>query len=344
MADAGLPSLVVRGAANRRYVSGFTGSEGTLVVTAEDAYLVTDGRYLEQAASQSPHFVPVRQVGGAWASVRDLVNGLGVAVLAVEGSSVTLADDAALTDGLRARRVVAPPLVERLRAVKDDDEIAALTRAAQVAERALAVVLAGLAPGVREVDVARALDVALLEAGADGRAFAPIVASGPRASMPHAAPGERRLARGELVTIDFGAVVDGYASDCTRTVALGVPDASLADLHALVRDAQDAAIAAVGPGRTGADVDRAARGRLCAAGHGGHVGHAVGHGVGLEVHELPHVARGSRDVLAPGMVVTVEPGVYLPGVAGARVEDMLLVTAEGARPLTTSDRSLLRLG
>lgn len=345
MEALGIDAMAVASETNRRYLSGFAGTEATLVVTATERVLITDFRYIEQAATQCPGWQVVRFEGSAWATVRDIANRLGVRRLGVEAEHLTLAAEAVLADGLRPERVATTGVVAVLRAVKDAFEIERLRDAVRVAQEALSSVVAGSWAGEREVSLARALEVAMLQGGAEAKAFTFIVASGPRAAMPHGVASDKTLAPGEAVTIDFGARVAGYHSDLTRTFAVaGDAPASVVALHALVETAQAAAMEAVRPGRTGGEVDQVARDLIGRAGYGAMFGHGLGHGIGLDVHELPRVRQGSRDVLSPGMVITVEPGVYVPGLGGVRIEDELLVTENGAERLSTLGRGLLCIG
>lgn len=335
---ADLDALLVTHLTNVRYLSGFTGSAGTLLVTADgtgDA-LATDGRYLEQAAEQAPDLPLVEARGPAWVAAAIGDRRLGV-------DSDHLAWDAVLDlqERLGAERVVAAPgHPEALRAVKDDAEIAALRRACAVTAAAWRDLLGWLRPGLSERAVARRLRDALEDAGADGLAFDTIVASGPHGARPHHRPGARVLSAGDCVTVDFGAMVDGYRADMTRTAALGEPDPALRRIADLVVAVQTAGVAAVVAGAAAGDVDAACREPITAAGHGDGFLHPTGHGVGLDVHEHPILRPGARATLRPRMAVTVEPGVYVPGLGGVRVEDTVLVTDGHADVLTAAPREL----
>jgi Xaa-Pro aminopeptidase len=344
LASQRLEAVVVCRPADVRYLTGFGGVLGLALVTETRALLVVAPSERTQAAQEcaTSGFEVVDSDGSPWAVVRERVTALGVRRLGVQGEALTLAEAEILGDGLRAERVLAPPLVARLRAVKEPGEIVLLERAAAVALAAFARAERAFAPGRRERDAARALAVAILRQGADGLAFDPIVGSGPRSALPHARPGDRRIARNEAVIVDFGAAVGGYRSDVARTLVRGRLPAPLAQARTAVLEALAAATAALKPGRRGDEVDAAARRAFARAGLDGLTGHAIGHGIGLEVHERPLLARGSRDVLQAGMVVTVEPGVYLPGVGGVRIEEMLVVTENGARALTAFDATAAR--
>lgn len=340
LADAGLDALLVTHLTNVRYLTGFTGSAGALLVTVDDGdVLATDGRYTEQAAAEAPD-LPLRSARGLdW-----VADALGDRRLGVDSDH--LAWDAVRDLQLRlgAERVVAAPgHPEALRLVKDDAEVAALRRACAITAAVWRNLLGWLRPGLSERDVGRRVRDAVEDAGADGLAFDTIVAAGPNGARPHHRPGERRLAPGDCVTVDFGAMVDGYRADMTRTVALGEPDPALRRLADLVVEAQAAGVAAIAAGVTAGDVDAACRDRIAAAGHGDHFVHPTGHGVGLDIHEAPILRAGARATLRPRMAVTVEPGVYVPGFGGVRVEDTVLVTGGRADVLTDAPRELVVL-
>ena len=236
--------------------------------------------------------------------------------------------------------VAADGLIEELRAIKDDGELARIRAAAALADTALEQVLAQGLAGRSERDVALELEIAIRRLGAEAVSFPPIVAAGPHGALPHAAPRDAEIPAGTLVVIDWGAQLDGYASDCTRTFATGELDPRDAAVYELVLEAQEAALAAVRPGPTGREVDAVARDIIVAAGHGEHFGHGLGHGVGLEVHEGPRLSSRGDTALAPGMVVTIEPGVYVPGAVGVRIEDLVAVTDDGCEVLNGLPKQL----
>lgn len=339
--EAQVEALLVTSLVHVRYLTGFSGSAGRLAVRADRCLLVTDGRYRTQVTEQLEAAGLRDQVEVAVAGVAGQHQALAAA-LGGEGTRVGLEADHVSWSAARRYAELFPGvelvpttgLVEGLRLVKDAGELARLQAAAQVADQALAEVLGLLAPGHAEREVADALDHAMRRLGAEDRAFETIVASGPNAAKPHARPGRRLLQAGDTVVVDFGATVDGYRSDMTRTFLLGGAEPELEAAVALVTEAQALGVAAVGPGRVAGDVDAACRDHIAAAGLGERFEHATGHGVGLEVHEAPAVASGSTAILAPGVVVTVEPGVYLPGRGGVRVEDTVVVTPDGCEPLT----------
>ncbi len=342
LAGAGADVLVVTTLANVRYLTGFSGSAGIVVVGPGAALVATDGRYRTQVAEQ----VEAAGLAGAVEVVVGGAQDQRRAVAAAAGGAgrrVGLeADDVSWAAQRRWAELLAPAelvptsgLVEGLRQVKDAGELDLMARAAAVADAALADVLHLVAPGRSEQEVALALDSAMRRLGAEDRAFETIVASGPNAAKPHARPTERRLARGDLVVVDFGATVGGYRSDMTRTFAVGeAPGPELSAVWSLVARAQAAGVAAVRPGAAAGDVDAACRDMIADAGMAEAFEHGTGHGVGLDVHEAPSVSGGATAILEPGVVVTVEPGVYLAGRGGVRIEDTVVVTDDGCRPLT----------
>jgi len=339
-------ALLVTDLVNVAYLSGFTGSNAALVVpTAGEAVLVTDARYTERAAAEAPGMEMVLgRAAGAVAARTAAARGarrLGFesAHVSVDGHSALVA--AAGSAGLRRT----PGLVERLRAVKDDAEVAALRAACALADAALSDLLAagGLAAGRTERQVARDLDDRMRDLGAPGPSFETIVAAGPHSAVPHHAPTDTPLRRGDLVIVDFGALVDGYHSDTTRTFVVGPPADWQREIHAVVAEGQRLGRAALRPGAVSADVDGAARTSIAGAGYGEAFTHGLGHGVGLEIHEDPFFTVTGIAALAAGMVVTVEPGVYLSGRGGVRIEDSLVVGDGEAESLTRLPRELVEV-
>jgi Xaa-Pro aminopeptidase len=347
-ADAAVDALVVTSLTNIRYLTGFTGSAGLLLVLDAETVLVTDGRYATQSAEQlaAAGVVARIEIGAAPAQSR-----LAAAAVAASGSG-RLGLEAAHVSWARQRTfaadwfegvelVATTGLVEGLRAVKDAGELARVGRAAAIADRAFGEVRPMLAEAPSEAEFGRTLDHEMRRLGAEGPAFETIVASGPNAARPHHRPGSRRVVPGDAVVIDFGAVCEGYCSDMTRTVWVGgVADPDLRRAVRVVADSQAAGVAALQAGVSGAAVDRACREVIGAAGWAEQFVHGTGHGVGLDIHESPSVAATSVDTLQRGHVVTVEPGVYLPGLGGVRIEDTLAVTDDGSRPLSTTPKDL----
>ena len=344
LGDAGCDALLVTHLTNVAYLTGFSGSAGLLLVLADELVLTTDRRYREQAADQLAAAgvearLEVANPAGQGDALRAAAGGL--ARLGLEAGHVTWARQRAFaTDWFpHVELVPTEGLVEGLRRVKDEGEVARIARAAGIADRALDEVRPVLARGVTEHDVALALDVEMRRLGADGSAFATIVAAGPNGAKPHARPTRRPIGEGELVVMDFGASVDGYRSDMTRTVCVGTPaSATPVRMLEVVTEAQRAGLSAISAGRPAAEVDQACRQVIADAGWSEAFVHGTGHGVGLDIHEAPALAATSGDTLAAGNVVTVEPGVYLPDHGGVRIEDTVVVTDDGCRPLTASPK------
>ncbi len=341
--ELSLDAILVSDATDVRYLSGFRGEDAALVVGRDLALICTDFRYLEQAREEAPQFALERSEGGllgdAVAAVRRRL-GRGAA-LGCQGAQVSYAQYRSLRRRHDGRLCDVGDRVARLRAVKDAGEIAIMRRAAAVTDEALAAVVAEGLIGRRERDVAWDLLAAYHSLGAEGEAFPAIVAAGAHGAQAHAIPGERVIAAGDLVVIDTGARVDGYCSDITRTYAAGEPSAETRRIYDVVLAAQIAGLAAVRPGAHGSrDVDAACREVIGAAGYGEHFGHGTGHGVGLLVHEAPSLGRTRGDLLAAGMVCTVEPGIYVDGLCGVRIEDTVLVTANGCERLTRLPKEL----
>ncbi|HBT47163.1 MAG TPA: Xaa-Pro dipeptidase [Peptococcaceae bacterium] len=343
-----IPALLVTGPANRLYLSGFTGESGYLLVTRSGRWLLTDGRFVEQAREEAPAFEIVRVGRDPWKALGEAVARAGVDEVYVEEEHLTVAAYRRLKEAVGAwpRRVVlkrARGVVEKLRLTKEGAEIEVLRQAISIADRAFDHILPYLRPGVRERDIALELEYFMRREGAGGAAFPTIVASGPRSALPHGVAGERRLAPGDLVVLDFGAVCGGYHSDLTRTVALGPVTPEQRRVYDKVRTAQSLALEGLRAGVPGREVDARARSYLEEAGFKENFSHGLGHGVGLEVHEGPSLSPGAEEPLEAGMVVTVEPGVYIAGWGGVRIEDVALVAPEGCRVLSQATREFLVL-
>ena len=340
----GVDAAVIVEPANVRWLTGFTGSNGTVVVLdSGETLLLTDSRYAEQAPAQmagagcSDEVEVVVARRAAEAAAERLG---GAARLGLE-DSVAWAEQIRWSEAVDAETVPLSGMVEGMRAVKDQAELDRMEAAARIADAALTGVVPVLRPGVTEVQIQQALDDAIRSAGASGPAYDTIVASGPNSALPHARPTGRQLRAGDLVIIDAGAVVDGYRSDMTRSFVLGDADDQAAAMLDVIGRSQSAGVQAVRPGVEAGEIDGVCRSIIDEAGMGDAFIHGTGHGVGLDIHELPRVASGSDAVLEPGNVLTVEPGVYFPGVGGVRVEDLLLVTDDGCRPLTLHPKTSL---
>ncbi|MBE3555972.1 MAG: aminopeptidase P family protein [Firmicutes bacterium] len=344
MEEEELEALFICQPENRRYVSGFTGTSAYLLITEEEALLLTDFRYVEQAKTQAPAFTIVQHGNPALPEIARQVQRLGISHLGFETEFINVATYQALKELLpQSQLVAADALLIRARAVKDAAELEALQIACTIADQAFQAALDVLRPGITEREIAWTLERTMREAGASGLSFDTIVASGQRGSMPHGVASSKTIVSGECVTLDFGCIYDGYCSDETRTVAVGHPPEQLVEIYSIVKEAQEAALQAAQPGISGRELDAVARKIIAAHGFGDAFGHSLGHGVGLAVHEAPSIAPNSEWILQENMVVTDEPGIYLPGIGGVRIEDDLLITAEGAKRLTRAPRELLIL-
>jgi Xaa-Pro aminopeptidase len=341
-----LDALLVTHLPNVRYLTGFSGSSGEVVLGTERAVLVIDGRYAEQASREAPDVERRTALDGYTEPAIEVAAGLGARVgFEREGLSFGACERLRSAAGDDIELVPTDGVAEMLREVKDDEERALIAAAQSCADAAFDEVVlgGGLRPGVTERAIALALEVAMRRAGAGGIAFDPIVAFGANAAEPHHRPTDREARAGDLVKLDFGGEVGGYRSDMTRTVALGDPGRRERELYEVVRAAQAAGVDAVGDGVDASAVDGAARRVIEEAGFGDAFSHPVGHGVGLEIHESPILRASCRTRLRAGAVVTVEPGVYLPGVGGVRIEDMVEVTPDGRRVIPRTTKELIVL-
>jgi Xaa-Pro aminopeptidase len=337
-----LDLLLITDLVNLRWATGFNGSNGAALIGPGVRTFVTDFRYLTQSAEQVPDFRREISTADLLAGVVGTLSPSTPLRIGFDDAHMSVKAHAHLRDLLRddVELVGAGGLVEELRAVKDAGEVAKIRAAAQLADEALTRVLSRGLAGRTERDVALDLEIEQRRMGAEAVSFPPIVASGAHGALPHAVPRDVVIPEGTLVVIDWGAQLDGYCSDCTRTYATGPLDAHDREVYDVVLEAQLAALAALRPGPTGREIDAVARDIITAAGHGEQFGHGLGHGVGLEVHEAPRLSVTGEAVLVPGMIVTVEPGVYVPGRLGVRIEDLVVVTEDGADVLTGLPKGL----
>ncbi|MEN6476005.1 MAG: aminopeptidase P family protein [Syntrophaceae bacterium] len=332
-ACAGAEAVLLTGRVNIAYLCGFTGTEGILLVTPDDAYLCVDSRYTTQAGQESR--VTVREITRRWEDVYALIKDLGLRTLSVESNVMdfdTFEQVRKVCEGVEI--IPVGPQLKNLRLIKDADEIERLKLASAVAEEAVRTVLEKGIIGRREKDVALDIEWRMRSRGASAVSFDLIVASGERSAMPHGVASEKVIPAHVPVVIDFGCIVDGYCSDQTITVTTGKVGAEFEAAYARVFEAQQKAIAALAPGKAALEVDGLARSHLSEHGLGAFFGHGLGHGVGREVHEAPSVSSRSEDVLAQGMVITIEPGVYFPGKFGIRLEDCFVITDNSCQALT----------
>ena len=347
LSAAHLDGLLLTGLSNIRYLTGFSGSSALLVITARDVVLITDFRYQTQVVAEVGAIARVSiEAASLWTGLwQQLAAMSSVKVLGFETAHVLHRDFQRLVEaGARWQWRPTLDLVETLRERKDGDEIARIQDAAGVATRALARTLPQLGAGMTELAVAGVLEKALRDEGSEGFPFPSIVASGPRSALPHARSSTRELEQGDFLLMDFGAEVGGYCSDVTRTMVVGKADDAQREVYDIVRGANERATRGVRAGMTGRDADAIARHYIDRAGFGEQFGHSLGHGIGLEVHESPRLARTAEGVLPEGAVVTIEPGIYRPGWGGVRIEDDVVLGADGPHILTEFPRELMELG
>lgn len=329
---------------NIRYLCGFSGTEGALLISQDDAWFLCDSRYTAQAAEEIQG-AEIRETAAVRIdTVAELAHKNGLDRIGFEAAHTTVSAFRRMSEKLNGIELVELGTnLDEIRICKDRAEIELLASVATLSSQALTSVLAEIKPGVREIDIASALEFEMRRRGADGKAFDFIVASGERGAMPHGRASDKIIQAGELVTIDFGALKDGYHSDETVTVACGTPETRAMEIHSIVKAAHDRAIEAVRPGISCKDLDEVARSYIRDRGYGDYFGHGLGHGIGLEIHEMPTLSPRSTAVLEEGMVVTVEPGIYIPGFGGVRIEDTVVVTGDGCRVITSADKQLLVL-
>ncbi|MGD8369627.1 MAG: aminopeptidase P family protein [Desulfobacterales bacterium] len=354
--ELGLDTFMVTVPENRRYLSGYRAADtqfdetaGALLITADRLLLATDSRFELEAARQAPGFERYIYKKGLDREISAILSELGTRRLGFESVRLSVLQfetiRAAIAESRLAVETVATEgIVERLRLKKSRAEIEAIRRALLLAESAFQNVLDSLSPGITEAALAWTLERSLREAGADALSFDSIVAAGVNAALPHAVPSDRKIASGEPVLFDWGVRLNGYCSDISRTVVIDEPDDRFARVFAAVREAQEKAIEAIRPGMSGKAVDQVARDHIERCGFGGRFGHGLGHGVGLAIHEAPRLSPVRDDILEPGMVVTVEPGVYLPDWGGVRLENMVVITENGAEVLNRMPVNLTPLG
>ncbi|PRS87038.1 M24 family metallopeptidase [Bacillus velezensis] len=339
-----IDGMLVTSSANLQYMTGFTGSSGLAVISKERAAFITDFRYTEQAKRQVKGFDIIEHGGSLIQTAADTILEYGIKKLGFEQNSMTYGTYASYQAVLQeAEMVPVADSVEKLRLIKSSEEIKILEEAAKIADDAFEHILTFIKPGISEISVANELEFYMRRQGADGSSFDMIVASGVRSSLPHGVASGKLIEKGDLVTLDFGAYYKGYCSDITRTVAVGEPSDKLKEIYQVVYDAQALGVLHIKPGMTGKEADALTRDHITAKGYGQYFGHSTGHGFGMEVHESPGLSFRSSAVLEPGMAVTVEPGIYIPEVGGARIEDDIIITDDGNRTITHSPKELIIL-
>lgn len=340
LAEQQLDALLITNPYNRMYMTGFTGSAGVAFITVSEAYFITDFRYTEQAEKEVKGFTIIQHSLTPIEEVAKIVQEQQLKTVGFEKEHMTYGLYELYNAAVAATLKPTMSLIESIRVIKTEDELQVLQQAAHIADAAYEHICTFMKAGMSEIDVATELEFFMRKQGATSSSFDIIVASGVRGALPHGVASSKLLEEGELVTLDFGALYNGYISDITRTVAIGEPSAQLREIYDVTLSAQQLAVEKIGPGMTGKEADAIARDYIKAKGYGEAFGHSTGHGIGLEVHEGPALSFRSDIVLQPNMTVTVEPGIYLPGIGGVRIEDDIVITETGNRRLTTSSKEL----
>lgn len=338
-----IDGILITSEYNRRYMSNFTGSSGVVLITESHAQFITDFRYIQQATKQCEGFEIVQHKAAIPDEVAAQVKNLGIQKLGFEQEHLTYSGFKAYEQAVSAELVPVSGVVEKLRLIKTDSEIKILKEAAKIADAAFAHILEFIRPGLTELEVSNELEFFMRKLGATSSSFDTIVASGYRSALPHGVASDKVIEKGDFVTLDFGAYYKGYVSDITRTIAVGQPSEQLKKIYQIVLDAQLKGLAGIKPGMTGKEADALTRSYITEKGYGEYFGHSTGHGIGLEVHEGPALSFKSDTVLEPGMVVTVEPGIYIPDVGGVRIEDDTIITHDHNERLTHSPKDLIIL-
>lgn len=344
MASLDIDAVLVTKRVNYVYLSGFTGTAAILFISRERAALLTDFRYVEQASMQAPDYEIIRYTSDQFGEINRLLKSEGIKRLAFEDCHLSYKQYMQYSEKLETDEFV--PLggiIEELRSVKDQTEIGLIRKAVDIADGVFTHILGFIKPGITELDIAYEMEYYMKRLGAEGPSFETIVASGKRASMPHGVASEKKLEQGDVLTLDYGAIYKGYCSDITRTIFIGKPDEELEKIYRIVLDANRKGLESVKSGILAKEADLAARDFINEAGYGDNFGHGLGHGVGLEIHEDPTLSIRGDMVLKDGMVVTVEPGIYIPDLGGVRIEDMVVVNGENALVLTGSPKEMIIL-
>lgn len=342
--EYGLDAMLITSEPGEFYAVGFHG-EGVALITAQESWYYTDSRYIEAANEQvqADHVSMPEKGRNYCATVEALIQEHGLKVVGFEEDYMTVASYKRWSEGLSAEMKGASALLESLRGSKDDEEVESMKAAQAIAEKALEETLKSLKPGVTEKEIAALLEYNMIRFGAEKKSFDTIIASGPNSSKPHAVPGDRKVQEGDFVTIDFGCVVNGYCSDTTRTVAVGEPTEEMRKVYDIVLQAQLAGIAAARAGVSGKEIDAASRKVIEDAGYGPYFTHSFGHSLGLEIHESPNASPSDATIMPKGAVISAEPGIYMPGKFGVRIEDVLFLNQAGCEVITASPKELMVL-
>ena len=329
---------------NRRYLTGFTGSAGTVVITQTQALLLVDFRYTQQATNQSKEF-DVREIDRShlYETIQEILDTESIQTVGFEQQHVTYEAYQLMSSKLTATLKPLSNIVENLRMIKTTEEIELIKKAAWVSDEAFKYILTFIKPGVSEIDIANELEFHMRKNGATGAAFDIIIASGHRSALPHGVASDKKIEKGDMLTLDFGAYYQGYRSDMTRTIAVGEPPAKLKEVYQIVYDSLQKALSNMKAGITGKEADSYSRDFIKAKGYEKNYGHGSGHGIGLDIHENIFMSTVCEDILEENMVLTVEPGIYIPKIGGVRIEDDVIVTKNGVEVITNSPKELIIL-
>ncbi|MBO0603149.1 aminopeptidase P family protein [Sporosarcina sp. E16_3] len=342
--ELGIDGILITDAMNRRYLTDFTGSAGTVVVTKADAYLLVDFRYVSQANAQVTNFT-VKEIDRAiiYEEISTLAESFGIKKLGFEQQHQSYFYYSQLLKSIKADLVPVSNVVEELRMIKNESEIAILKKAAEISDAAFAHIVTFIRPGRTEIEIANELEFHMRKLGATSSSFDIIVASGIRSALPHGVASDKVVEKGDMITLDFGAYYLGYCSDMTRTIAVGEPNPKLKEIHAIVHDALENALSGIKAGMTGKEADALTRNLISDKGYGDYYGHGMGHGIGLYIHEDIFMNPTCEQHIVEGMVLTVEPGIYIPGLGGVRIEDDIIVKKNGIEIITKSQKELIIL-
>ena len=343
MKERGIDALLITNPYNLHYMTQFTGTAGIAIISEDDAVFITDFRYTEQAEKEIEGYRIVLHSKTIIEEVAVQVKTMQVKVVGFEKDHLTFGLYELYNEKVAAELSPVSGLVEKLRMVKTSDELAILQKAAKIADDTFGHIISYIRPGISELDVSNELEFFMRKQGATSSSFSIIVASGLRSALPHGVATDKIIESGDFVTLDYGALYEGYISDITRTIAVGQPSDKLKEIYAVTLEAQELALQGIKPGMTGIEADAIARNYITSKGYGEAFGHSTGHGIGLEVHEAPGLSFRTKTILEPNMVVTVEPGIYLPGIGGVRIEDDIVITEDGNVRLTFAPKELLIL-
>ncbi|MGX7109379.1 M24 family metallopeptidase [Facklamia miroungae] len=328
---------------NVRYLTGFTGSTGVVFVTQDKAFFITDFRYNTQANQQVKSASVVIHQNGVDQEIKNLIDQEKIKTLAIEADNMNVSHYLRIQELFEVDIKASQGLIEKIRLIKDESELATIRQACEITDQAFEHILTFIKPGVTEIQVANELEAFLKDKGSTGMSFDTIVASGERSAMPHGVASEKVIEDGDIVTLDFGCYYNGYSSDMTRTIAVGSISDKLKEIYEIVLEAHQRVIQEAKAGMTGKEIDAIARDYITEKGYGEYFGHSTGHGVGLNVHEMPAVSSRSEDVVVSNMVITDEPGIYIPGIGGVRIEDDLIVQEDRVVPINRSPKELIIL-